>query len=210
MVPDNDYKKAIEAQDPIVGLGDNLNLGCGFNKMLGFINVDAFDNCKPDVVWDLDKMPWPWGDMSIDHIFAAHILEHLEDWWGALKECARILKPGGTVHIRVPDESETSAGTYRDHKHVISVFSFYGLEDGVEALRNPDGWVRNVNAWAANEWHTVPLKIISYAQVPHKEYNWMVKWCPWLMRFCADHMRNFVHEQRIVMEKVGEKQNGRD
>lgn len=25
-----------------------LNLGCGFNKLPGHINVDAFDICEPD------------------------------------------------------------------------------------------------------------------------------------------------------------------
>ena len=187
------------AEPSIVGIGENLNLGCGFQKLRGFINVDMFDNCDPDVIWDLNQFPWPWEDNSIDYIFASHILEHLDNWWGAMVEASRILKSKGTLHIRVPDESESSAGTYRDHKHILSVFSFYGLMDGTGSIFR---WERNVNAWAKEHYGEIPLKIVSYAQVPHTQYQWMVRWCPWLMRFCSDHMRNFIHEQRMEFEKV--------
>lgn len=185
---------------PIVGVGENLNLGCGFKHMKGFINVDTFDNCGPDVLWDLNKYPWPWGDQSIDYIFASHLFEHLDDWWGGIKECARVLKLRGTLHIRVPDESDSGALTYRDHKHVLSVFSFYGLQDDFQAMIQ---WKRNHNAWAERERGTVPLKIVAYAKVPYPQYNWMAKWCPWLLEFCCKHMRNFIHEQRIELEKMG-------
>ena len=197
-------REDVEKKKSVITMGDNLNLGCGFNKMRGFINVDAYDICKPDVVWDLNKMPWPWPDNTIDHIFAAHILEHLEDWWGAFKECARILKPMGTLEVRVPDESESSAGTYRDHKHIISRFSFYGIQDTIGLFY----WTREVNAWAEVERHTVPLAAVGYGQVPHPQYQWMVKWCPWLLRFCSVHMRNFIHEQRFMFRKIGDEKYG--
>jgi len=201
-----EYEEVVKSGEPIITIGDNLNLGCGYSKMRGFINVDKYDVCKPDVVCNMDEYPWPWPDNSIDHIFASHIFEHLEDWWAGIKECARILKPGGTVHIRIPDESESSAGTYRDHLHIISIYSFYGLQDRDNCAFS---WVRNVNAWAAMEYGTIPLVITEYCQVPHVPYQWMVKWCPWLMQFCATHMRNFIHEQRITLERVGD-ENGRN
>ena len=76
-----------------------LNLGCGTYRRPEYVNVDAFAVCKPDVVWDLNETPYPWPDNSVDGIMMTHVLEHLENWWGAFTECARILKPGGTLVI---------------------------------------------------------------------------------------------------------------
>lgn len=178
-----------------------LNLGCGHTKFKGFINVDAYEICNPDVVWDLNKRPWPWEDNSIDHIAMFHVLEHLDDWWGAIEECSRILKIGSNLDVRVPDESETSAGTYRDHNHIFSWHSFYGIDmSHISAIKMVPG----VNAWAQSQ-KILPLVMTHYYQVPHKKYKWMVRWCPWLLQFCADHLRNFIWEQICIFVKIGEK-----
>ena len=168
-----------------------INLGCGFKKIEGAINVDAFDICNPDVLWDLNKTPYPFDDNSVDQIIASHVFEHLENWYGAFKECARILKEGGMFLIRVPDESSSSALTYRDHLHVFSLFSFHGA----------DQYSSGTNAWAKTIEGETPLKMVDYQQVPHKEYQWMIKWCPWLLKFCANHLRNFIWEQRFEFQK---------
>lgn len=168
-----------------------LNLGCGFNKFSTHINVDAFPNCEPDVVWDLSKTPYPWPDNTFDGIDIFHVLEHVENWWGCFTECARILKPGGYLQVRVPDESSKSALTYRDHLHVFSQHSFHGIQ----------GFAQGSNAWAETVKESIPLKMQSYVQVPFEQYHWMAKWAPWLLRFCADHLRNFIWEQRFIFVK---------
>jgi len=168
-----------------------LNLGCGFNKYSTHINVDAFDNCNPDVVWDLSKTPYPWTDNTFDGIDSFHVLEHVPDWWGMFSECARILKPGGYLQIRVPDESSKTALTYRDHLHVFSEVSFHGIK----------GMKQGANAWAESELETIPLNLKSHMKVPYPQYQWMAKWAPWLLKFCAEHLRNFIWEQRFIFVK---------
>ena len=170
-----------------------LNLGCGTNKLDGFVNIDAYGD--PDGIWDLNVMPYPWMSNTVDEIVMNHVLEHVEEWWECFRECARILKPGGTMYINVPDESSKTALTYRDHHHVFSLISFHGIQ----------GRAAGTNAWAASETDSVPLVLDDYRQVPHKQYYWMIKWCPWLLKFCADHLRNFIHEQRFVFRKIGER-----
>jgi len=174
-----------------------LNLGCGFMKFPGWVNVDALENCKPDVVWDLNKVPWPFDDNSFDGILANHVFEHLDEWWDALKECARILKVGGVLDIRVPDESSSSAGTYRDHKHIITFHSFFGIINGVVKLD------RGTNAWAAAQ-ERLPLQCINVCYSPYRPYWWMAKYAKWLLNFCASHLRNFIHEQRYLFQKIGD------
>lgn len=47
-----------------------------------------------------------FGDNSIDEVYASHVLEHLgfrDELPKALREIWRVLKPGGTLKISVPD-----------------------------------------------------------------------------------------------------------
>jgi SAM-dependent methyltransferase len=185
-----------------------LNLGCGFAKKPGMINVDKYDICKPDVVWDLDNVPWPWDDNSVNEIHAFHIFEHLVDWWGAFQECGRILKLGGLLTLEVPHDSSSTSLSYRDHRHEFSWFSFYGadIEEAVGMHRS------GTNAWAKTEEHSVPLKMISYLLVPKEEYFWMTHW-PFrgLLRWCEQHLNNFMHAQRFGFVKIQDRgKDGRD
>jgi len=83
--------------------GAKLNIGCGSVKNAGFVSVDFCPGV--DVRLDLRKpMPIPDGIASM--ILCEHFLEHLRypGQAGAfLKECHRILQPGGELYISVPD-----------------------------------------------------------------------------------------------------------
>jgi len=41
----------------------------------------------------------PWADASVDVCLAPELLEHVADWQGVLRECMRILKPGGVLYV---------------------------------------------------------------------------------------------------------------
>lgn len=169
-----------------------LNLGCGTYKRPGWINVDAYKECSPDMILDLNVTPYPWEDNSVDAVLMTHVLEHVENWWGCFTECARILKPGGTLQINVPDESSSTALTYRDHLNVFNLASFHGIK----------GRMSGTNAWAKSVEGTVPLVLEHYFRVPFKQYEWMTRWCPWLLQFLADHSRNWIWEQQFHFRKV--------
>lgn len=168
-----------------------LNLGCGTNKKDGYVNVDAYGD--PDFKHDLNIFPYPWKDNSVDRIEMLHVLEHIPNWWQAFLECARILKPDGTLQINVPDESSRTALTYRDHHHVFYLNSFHGIH----------GNLSGTNSWAKEQESIVPLVLEQYAQVPYPEYYWMTRW-PFqrLLEFCANHLRNFIHEQQFHFRKI--------
>ena len=173
-----------------------LNLGCGEDQRPGYINVDAYGG--PDVVWDLQEFPYPWEDNSVDGIVMHHVLEHLPDWWSAFLECARILKPGGELHIHVPDESSPSALTYRDHHHIFSAISFHGIQ-----YSHGQG-LPGANSWAKEFEKTVPLAMYDYRRIPYSKYNWM-RYIPGLLPFCADHMRGFIWGQEFHFRKIGDR-----
>jgi SAM-dependent methyltransferase len=96
-----------------------LNLGCGEDKKDGYINVDWSPLPKPDVVHDLNVLPYPFTDNSIDLIEAFHVLEHLDKPFAIMKEFHRILKVGGVLHVKVPHFSR--GFTHAEHAHGFDV-----------------------------------------------------------------------------------------
>lgn len=170
-----------------------LNIGCGSIRLDGWIGVDAYG--EPDVKHDLNVTPWPFKDNSVDKILAAHVFEHLDNWWGAFLECVRILKPLGTLEVRVPHESSTTALGYRDHIRPFASCSWYGIE----------GTSCGTNAWASEE-PRLPMRIVANYLKPFPKYQILFYWFPWIGRFCSFHMRNFIHEQRWVFEKLPQRE----
>jgi predicted SAM-dependent methyltransferase len=83
-----------------------LNLGCGYRKRAGFVNVDFAPECEPDLVCDLESLPWPWEGDSADEILFYHSLEHLgqdtRTFFGIMKELYRVCKDGAQIQIVVP------------------------------------------------------------------------------------------------------------
>jgi len=101
-----------------------LNLGSGEFLKDGFINVDFYSISSPDVVHDLDQLPYPFEADYFELIEADHVLEHLADPFKVMGELRRISAPGATIHIRVPHFSR--GFTHADHKRGFDVtFPFY-------------------------------------------------------------------------------------
>lgn len=91
-----------------------LNLGCGTDIKEGWVNLDIADLAGVDVVHDVNLLPLPFDDEAFDHILAQDILEHLE-YIPLLRDLHRILKPGGSLHVRVPHF--TSRYNFNDPTH---------------------------------------------------------------------------------------------
>lgn len=111
---------------------DVLNVGAG-NKILSYaINHDLHKHrAGIDVAHDLNDIPWPWPDNSVDKIISCAVFEHLDiDLVAALNECWRILRPGGICYLKLPHWNSESAHNDCTHRW------FYGL--GVLDQFDPD------------------------------------------------------------------------
>lgn len=97
---------------------NKLNLGCGRKIMVGYINVDNNANCQPDVVHDLNNMPYPFSDNQFSEIIMNHTIEHLTSPLLILQEIYRIGDNNCTVIIRCPHFSGN--WIHPDHKSAIS------------------------------------------------------------------------------------------
>jgi len=85
-----------------------LNLGCGENKIAGFINVDIRKEVNPDQVCDIRKLEFV-EDSSCETIYASHVLEHFPEWQvrPILYEWKSKLQESGQLILVLPDFEET-------------------------------------------------------------------------------------------------------
>lgn len=118
-----------------------LNLGCGFNKIDGFINVDYADECGPDQCVDLEQFPWPWEDNSVESINMSHTLEHLgripEVFLKIMCELYRVCAPEAKIEIVVPHHRHDNFHSDPTHVRAItplglSLFDRQKCEEWVE------------------------------------------------------------------------------
>lgn len=173
-----------------------LNLGCGGAqfKRPNVVNVDAFDVCKPDLIWNLNKTPLPFQREEFDLIIANHILEHLPKWWDLFNDCARMLKVGGTIEVHIPGDGTSGQLGYRDHVTTINQFSFYGIGN----MNRP-----GTNAWAqAQKLPEVANLECVNQQHRLKNLKW-IRWSPQFLReWCSEHLRNVIEEDSYYFKKV--------
>src|SRR4030095_11960557 len=109
-----------------------LQLGAGENYVDGWLNTDIEPKASGAYLDATSTYPFPSG--SFHYVFAEHLIEHLpwEDGLKMLKECHRVLAPGGKIRIVTPNLSKL----------------IYLLNDGtdvesrefVEASRRLFGW----------------------------------------------------------------------
>jgi hypothetical protein len=89
-----------------------LNMGCGQHKLDGYINVDQFAECAPDVVCDLERTPWPWDTGAVTEVIFHHSLEHMggdpKVFLAMMKELYRVCAAGAAVKITAPNPRHDS------------------------------------------------------------------------------------------------------
>jgi len=82
--------------------GLKLHIGAGSGRLAGWVNIDVHPADLALNVTDGLSLP----EASAHFVFASHILEHLyypTDALPFLRECLRVLAPGGVLRIIVPD-----------------------------------------------------------------------------------------------------------
>jgi len=81
-----------------------LQIGASNNVLDGWLNTDIFLNHRSIIYLDATRR-FPFPDNTFDYVMSEHMIEHIE-YRGAefmLRECLRILKPGGRVRFATPD-----------------------------------------------------------------------------------------------------------
>ncbi|MDJ0975028.1 MAG: methyltransferase domain-containing protein [Planctomycetota bacterium] len=111
-----------------------LHLGCGLLVHPDWVNVDLVAYDPAVRALDLTR-PLPYADEACTAVYHAHLLEHLrrENAEPFLRECRRVLAPGGILRVVVPDleswcrlylerleaAARGDAGAAADHEYLL-------------------------------------------------------------------------------------------
>lgn len=81
-----------------------LNIGCGMNKIPGYINIDANGDLNPDLTLDIRK-GLPYQDNSVSEIVMYHTIEHIAKPFHRplLEMLFRIIKLDGWLYLAYPE-----------------------------------------------------------------------------------------------------------
>ncbi len=123
-----------------------LHLGAGPNVLDGWFNTDACPIDKRVFFIDVSRK-LPVDDRTFDYLFSEHLIEHLTymDALDMLKECHRIIRPGGRIRIATPDidkiiqlrAAEKSDLQQRYVKwHIDTFFPGVGVYDDIFVINN--------------------------------------------------------------------------
>lgn len=118
-----------------------INLGCGYNKKLGYVNVDKDPKCNPDLLFDCEEI-WPISDSSVEEIYIFHTLEHLgetvEKFIFVMKQMYRVSKNNCMWKITVPHYN--SDVFHIDPTHVRKIcpttMRMFDQEDNIKDIKN--------------------------------------------------------------------------
>src|ERR1051325_1575863 len=91
-----------------------LHMGPGREEALG-IKVDNLREVRPDVLMDLNRVPYPFRSDSFDGAYAFSVIEHLDQFFAVFGELHRIVKKGGIVALLTPHFSND--GSFIDPSH---------------------------------------------------------------------------------------------
>jgi len=89
----------------LAGAGEKkLVLGCGASILTGWLNTD-FEPVSDEVTYVNVTLPFPFPDGTFDYIFTEHMIEHIPyaDAQHMLRECFRVMKPGGRIRVSTPN-----------------------------------------------------------------------------------------------------------
>jgi len=109
-------------------MGYKINLGSGYKRYEGFVNVDDDALVEPDYIVQLDdvNIKLPFEDNSVSEIKAEHILEHIgEGFIPLMVELYRVAEHGCILDIIVPHHQHDVFYGDPTHKRPITVPVMY-------------------------------------------------------------------------------------
>jgi SAM-dependent methyltransferase len=139
--------------------GLRIELGSGHIQRAGWVDVDLL-NPSANLRLDL-RRPLPFADGSADEIHSEHLFEHLEylEALALMAECRRVIRPGGTLSIGVPDPGPA----LRAYVNGDRTFFKRDGSRSTEVTKEPCAPSTSEGAhWAPPSWVVTPMQHLNF------------------------------------------------
>lgn len=105
-----------------------LQIGAGFNGLSGWLNGDILPR-KPDYIYLDATAPLPFADNTFAFAYTEHMIEHIgyRSACDFVRECHRVLRPGGVLRISTPDLAVLVGMFVRDDDPVADEYVAYAV-----------------------------------------------------------------------------------
>lgn len=99
-----------------------LIIGAGNDRINGYTTLDIRPECNPDILWDLEKTPFPIDTNQVTELVAKNVIEHINatKFPAFINECYRIMVGDALFHIETP--YGVSYERLMDPSHAVGVY----------------------------------------------------------------------------------------
>ena len=162
-----------------------IDLGCGSARRDGFVGLDVFPGPQVDHVIDLTADPFPFPDDSVDEVFSAHFLEHIDSPNHVFGEIGRVCRDGARIEFWTPYAFTNEAFLY-GHLHGITEEMWIHL-----GLTHRDIYAPMLNGrWLLQRFVFV-IEPATIADLEHHRVD---------LDFAVRYLKGVVHEFGVEME----------
>lgn len=163
-----------------------IDIGCGPNKVAGFLGCDCIKFDNVDHVFNAGSDTWPFEDGSVDELHASHFIEHLtnlNDKWERthfFNEAARVMKQGAKGTLIFPHWASNRYYGDPTHKEPFSEMGFYYLDKDwrksqaphADSEFNPNGYSCDFNCtWGYNLRQDLNVRSPEFQQFAMQNYK---------------------------------------
>ena len=83
-----------------------LNLGCDYRKLDGYVNVNKYEECEPNLLIDLEHTSWSFANNEVEEVAFHYSLEKIgrenEVFNAVMKELYQVCKHDAKIEIFTP------------------------------------------------------------------------------------------------------------
>ena len=174
LVPAGTWTGASPADIDATGI--KLNLGSGHSPVVGYVNVDNDPLTEPDLLFDLNVVPWPWRTSSVTRVAMNHTLGCLgRDYpsfaaiWG---ELYRVLEPGGVLVIETASPAHWTFAADPSRVRPITPRMLAELSPTCGSTTQPSAWWCQLQDEEESGWASVLFAVICDTRVQCQHSDW--------------------------------------
>jgi len=188
-----------------------LNLGCGKDIKMGFINIDYEEKSGVhiDLIADLSS-EIPLEGNSAEFIYSSHMIEHLDWIEGSnfLQECFRCLESGGQLRLLFPNFKKIMTAYVNNDFEFFSDILDYLNNDYLyyqSMVDNPKEIIKYRKNNMPPSWHysnnaddRIKVKLRA------KKYKYMIECIDWFVHQYGEHVTLYDNEMiKGLLKDVG-------